>query len=69
MTKFDKKIDDYRSQVLWRIRDCEELLKSRVSTQELSDIIKGLDTKFQLKIKNEADELLDRLRKSHDEVK
>ena len=29
--KFDKKIDDYRSQVLWRIKDCEELLKSRVA--------------------------------------
>lgn len=30
--KFDKKINDYRSEVLWRIKDCEELLKGRVKT-------------------------------------
>ena len=37
VTNFDKKLNDYRSQVLWRIKDCEELLKSRVATQELND--------------------------------
>ena len=36
-TKFDKQVNDYRSQVLWRIKDCEELLKNRVSTQEMQD--------------------------------
>lgn len=37
MTKFDKQLNDYRSQVLWRIKDCEELLKNRVAAQELQD--------------------------------
>ena len=27
MSKFERQIEDYRNQVLWRIRDCEELLK------------------------------------------
>ena len=35
----------------------------------MNDTITGLDTKFQVKLKYEFDELLDRLRKSHDEVK
>lgn len=51
MAKFDKQLNDYRSQVLWRIKDCEELLKSRVATQELNDQIKALETRIRVKIK------------------
>ena len=43
VVKFDKQITDYRSQVLWRIKDCEELLRNRVSTQELNDSVKSLE--------------------------
>ena len=32
INEFDQKINDYRKQVLWRIKDAEELLKGRVST-------------------------------------
>ena len=50
VTKFDKQINDYRSQVLWRIKDCEELLKSRCSTQEVQDLTKALETRLKAKL-------------------
>jgi len=35
---FGRKVDDYHSEVLWRIQDAEELLKSRVSEQRVKDL-------------------------------
>ena len=61
--KFDKKINDYRSQVLWRVKDCEELLKGRVATQELNDKVRDLETRINSRIKFENDSLHDRLMK------
>jgi hypothetical protein len=39
-------------QTLWKIKDCEDLLKTRISEQKVDDIIEKLDTKFNLEIKN-----------------
>jgi len=66
MAKFDKQLNDYRSQVLWRIKDCEELLKSRVATQELNDQIKALETRIRVKIKEHDEAQTDRHRKTFD---
>ena len=35
--------------MLWRIRDCEELLKSRVSNQELNDQLKAIEARMKSK--------------------
>ena len=66
IAKFDKQLNDYRSQVLWRIRDCEELLKARVSTQELSDQIKAVENRIRAKNNEENDAHTERLKKNYD---
>ena len=62
--KFDKQIKDYRSQVLWRIKDCEELLKSRVANQELNDQIKALESRINAKHELDGEGYYERLRKN-----
>jgi len=64
LANFDKQIKDYRSQVLWRIKDCEELLKSRVTTQELNDKIKSLEIRITAKQEIELTSVNERLKKS-----
>lgn len=49
---FDGQIKDKMEQTLWKIKDCEDLLKTRISEQKVDDIIEKLDTKFNLEIKN-----------------
>ena len=49
IARLDTQLNDYRSQVLWRIRDCEELLKSRVSNQELNDQLKAIEARMKSK--------------------
>ena len=63
----DKKIGDYRSQVLWRVKDCEELLRSRVANQEMQDQIKALESRVTSKAELDIENTLDRMRKIHEE--
>ena len=67
MEKFNKQLNDYRSQVLWRIKDCEELLKSRVATQELNDQLKAIETRLKATYEMNSQDVLDRTRKSYDD--
>jgi hypothetical protein len=46
MTFFEKKVNDVEAETRWRIKDCEELLKSRVSDKYVNDAIKALDEKI-----------------------
>lgn len=71
VAKFDKQLNDYRSQVLWRIKDCEELLKNRVSAQELNDQIKALENRIRAKNVEENEAHTERLKKSfeHSEMR
>ena len=43
---FEKRVNDHQSEVLWRIQDCEELLKNRVSEQRVRDITTTIDDKL-----------------------
>lgn len=43
---FEKMLADLETATLWKIRDCEELLKSRVSDTYVSDAIKALHEKL-----------------------
>ena len=43
---FGKRVDDSKSETLWRIKDCEDLLRSRVSDKYVTDAIKSLDEKL-----------------------
>ena len=39
MTAFGKTTDDVQSETLWRIKECEELLRNRVSEKCVMDAI------------------------------
>ena len=68
MAKFDKQINDYRSQVLWRIRDCEELLKNRVANQELNDKLKHLENRINATREQETENFHDLIGKAKEET-
>mmetsp|Transcript_33514 Transcript_33514/g.32582 ORF Transcript_33514/g.32582 Transcript_33514/m.32582 type:complete len:95 (+) Transcript_33514:854-1138(+) len=46
LTYFGKKVDDNEAECLWRIKDCENLLKTRVSDQYVDDSIKSMEEKL-----------------------
>lgn len=46
VTNFGKNVDDIKGETLWRIKDCEELLRSRVSDKYVNDAVKALDDKL-----------------------
>ena len=67
MTKFDKQLNDYRSQVLWRIKDCEELLKNRVAAQELQDQMKALEKRLNANRESELEHIEQKIHKSKED--
>ena len=52
--------------MLWRIKDCEELLKDRVSTRKLNDEIKTLESRLSAKCEFDNETLHGRLMKVFD---
>ena len=46
LTNFNKKVDDNQAETVWRIKDCEELLKGRVSDKYVNDSIKAVEEKL-----------------------
>jgi hypothetical protein len=46
MVKFEETVNKNEKETLWRIKDCEELLKSRVSEKFVSDTIKIVDRRL-----------------------
>lgn len=55
LASFGKKTDDIQSETLWRIKDCEELLKVRVSDKYVNDALKSVEEKI-MKYLNAGDE-------------
>jgi hypothetical protein len=55
LATFGKKTDDIQSDTLWRIQDCEKLLKVRVSDKFVNDALKSVEEKI-MKILNAGDE-------------
>jgi hypothetical protein len=52
MVKFEETVNKNEKETLWRIKDCEDLLKSRVSEKFVTDTIKVVDQKLSAEIKN-----------------
>lgn len=42
LQNFDNQIDSYRTEVLWRIQNAEELIKSRISEHKVNDLLDTL---------------------------
>ena len=57
--------------MLWRIKDCEELLKNRISAQELNDQIKAVENRIRAKNNEENEAHTERLKKTfeHSEMR
>lgn len=68
MTSFSKRVDDIQSETLWRIKDCEELLRVRVSDKYVNDAIKSLDEKINRQITFQEEKGVERLEKAFKEL-
>ena len=68
LTFFDKKVNDNQSATLWRIKDCEELLRSRVSDKYVNDAVKAIEEKLTKQITYTDERNLERLEKSFKEL-
>lgn len=68
VTLFGKNVDDVKGETLWRIKDCEELLRSRVSDKYVNDAIKALDEKINRQINYMDEKQVERLEKSFKEL-
>lgn len=60
-------MNDNASETLWKIKDCEELLRSRVSDKYVNDSIKSLDEKISKLVNFNDEKLIDRMEKSFKE--
>lgn len=68
LTFFEKKVNDNQAGTLWRIKDCEELLRSRVSNKYVDDAVKSVEDKCNKTITFNDDKQLERLEKSFKEL-
>jgi hypothetical protein len=68
VTAFGKKTDDVQSETLWRIKECEELLRNRVSEKFVMDAIHSIDEKIKKQINHLDDKGIERLEKTFKEV-
>jgi len=68
MQYFTKRVDDNQSETLWRIKDCEELLRSRVSDKYVNDSLKALEDKLTMQLTYSDEKGVDRLEKAFKEL-
>ncbi len=68
MTTFGKKTDDIQSETVWRIKDCEELLRARVSDKFVLDAIRSMEEKIGKQMQFIDDKGVERLEKSFKEL-
>lgn len=68
VTTFGKKTDDIQSETVWRIKDCEELLRTRVSDKFVLDAIRSIEEKINKQMIFNDDKGIERLEKSHKEL-
>lgn len=68
ITFFEKKVNDNQSATLWRIKDCEELLRSRVSDKYVNDAVKAVEDKLTKISQFQEEKQLERLEKTFKEL-
>lgn len=68
LTHFNKKVNDNQSETLWRIKDCEELLRSRVSDKYVNDAITAIDDKLNKQLVYNEEKGVERLEKTFKEL-
>ena len=50
--KFENDLSKNEQQTLWKIRDCEDLLKTRISEHKVNDMIDAIDKKYTIITRN-----------------
>lgn len=66
--QFEETIDQLKKETLWKIKDCEDIIKTRISEQKVTDSLALLDRKFQLSLRDVDAKLLERNINSYTEV-
>jgi hypothetical protein len=66
--QFQELVGDNQKETLWKIRDCEELLKTRISEHKVNDMIDKWSKKMETTIADNETRLLDCVAKSYKEA-
>lgn len=51
MKFFEEKITETQKETLWKIKDVEAIIETRISEQKVEDIVKALEAKITLDLK------------------
>ena len=69
ITLFEEKVNENQKETLWKIRDCEDLLKTRISEQKVQDMCEKLEQKVSFQVQTNDDKLHERVMKANGEIK
>ena len=65
---FEEHIEKIKKETLWKITDCEDIIKTRISEQQANSLIESLGNKLSLKIRDTEQKLLERNMNSYKEL-
>ena len=65
---FQELVDDTKKETIWKIKDCEDLLKTRISEEKVNNMINKWSTKMQTTIDDNEQKLLSCVAKSYKEA-
>lgn len=66
--QFQELVGDNQRETLWKIRDCEDLLKTRISEQKVNDIVDKWTKKMEASIADNETRMLEVVAKSYKEA-
>ena len=66
--EFEEKVNQSKKDTLWQIKDCKELIASRISEQKVKDMHLSLEKKLTTQLQIMDEKLLDRLTKAHNQL-
>lgn len=66
--EFESQVKENEKNTVWRIKDCEKLLETRVSDKFVDDAIFGLKNKIEMELKFKEEREMERLFKSFREL-
>jgi hypothetical protein len=65
---FEEQVNLNQKDTLWKIAECEELLKTRITVQKTEQLLQSLEKKVSINLRKSEDQTMQRNNKEHKEV-
>ena len=65
---FEEHIEKIKKETLWKITDCEDIIKTRISEQQANSMVESLGNKLSLKVRDTEQKLIERNMNSYKEL-